>query len=136
MLSPTLATLRVFLHVTAAAVWVGAQFVLAGMVASVRRDAPQATRAIANGFARIAWPAFFVAFITGIWSLLDIHFGDLSGAAQATLFVKILLAVLSAMFAAVHMIGRTKLALAIGGALGLLCALGALFLGVLLRTAS
>ena len=35
-------------------------------------------------------------------------------------------------FVAVHSIGRTKVAMAVGGALGLLCALGAMFLGILL----
>jgi hypothetical protein len=50
-----------------------------------------------------------------------------------TLFIKVLVAILSGVFAAVHAVGRTKLALAVGGALGALCAIGALFLGILLR---
>jgi len=46
-----------------------------------------------------------------------------------------LLAVSTAMFAAIHSLGRSKLALALGGALGLLTGLGAMFIGLLLRTA-
>jgi hypothetical protein len=35
---------------------------------------------------------------------------------------------------AIHSLGRSKLALALGGAVGLLTSLGALFVGMLLRT--
>jgi hypothetical protein len=49
--------------------------------------------------------------------------------------VKVTLAILSGAAAAVHQVGRSKVALAVGGAVGLLGAVGALFLGVLLRTA-
>ena len=38
------------------------------------------------------------------------------------------------MFVLIHSLGKTKLVLALGGALGLLCSLAALFLGILLRT--
>jgi hypothetical protein len=36
--------------------------------------------------------------------------------------------------AAIHSVGRTKLALALGGAIGLLAGLGAMFCGYLLTT--
>jgi hypothetical protein len=42
--------------------------------------------------------------------------------------------VATAIFAVVHSMGRGKLALALGGALGLLTGLGAMFVGLLLRT--
>ena len=77
-------------------------------------------------------PSYFVLLVTGIWGLMAVRFTDLDSAAQVTLFVKISIAVLSAMFAAVQVARRGRRVLTIGGSLGLACALGAMFLGVLL----
>lgn len=134
MLSPTAATLRIFLHVVAATIWVGGQFALAGVVPSLRRAAPEATKVVANAFARLAWPAFAVLMVTGIWNLMEVDITSASNAYQATVLVKILLAVLAGVFVAIHSYGRTRLALALGGALGALCSFGALYLGILLHT--
>ena len=116
MLSPTVETLRLFLHVAAAAVWIGCQLV-------VRR----------TSIITVAWPAFVVVVITGIWGLMAVDFSAMGGDWQGTVMIKILLATIGAMFVAVHHLGRTRLAVAVGGGLGLACSVGALFLGVLLR---
>jgi len=133
VLSPDVDTIRLFLHVLAAAVWVGGQIALAGVIPVLRRVAPEATRPVARAFAKVAWPAFAVLVVTGLWNIAEIHVGDTSTEYQITLFVKVLVAILAGMFAAVHAVGRTKVALAVGGALGALCSVGALFLGILLR---
>lgn len=134
MLSPTAATIRLFLHVLAATVWVGGQIALAGLVGTVRKQSSEAPRAVARAFARLAWPAFGVLVITGIWNLTEIDLGNTSTAYQVTVFVKISVAVAAAVFVLIHSLGKTKLALALGGALGLVCSLAALYLGILLRT--
>jgi putative copper export protein len=136
MLSPTATTIRLFLHVLAAAVWVGGQIALAGVVPTIRKVAPEHTRAVARAFARVAWPAFAVVAVTGLWNLAEIDVADTSTSYQITLFVKIVLAVASGAAAAVHAVGRTKLSLAAGGAIGLLAGLGAMFCGYLLTTGS
>jgi putative copper export protein len=132
VLSPNATTIRLFLHVLAAAIWVGGQFALAGVVPTLRTAAPEATGPVARAFARLAWPAFAVLVITGLWNIAEVHVGDTSTEYQITLMIKITLAILSGVFAAVHAVGRTKLAIAIGGSLGGLCAIGALFFGILL----
>jgi putative copper export protein len=134
VLSPTLDTFRLFLHVLAATVWVGGQIVLAGLVPSLRRSAAEATKVAARAYARVAWPAFAVLVVTGLWNIAEVDVADTTTQYQVTLFVKIGLAVLSGVAAAVHQIGTSKVALAVGGALGLLAALGAMFLGFVLRT--
>ncbi|MBU6316937.1 MAG: hypothetical protein KGR47_10550 [Acidobacteria bacterium] len=133
MLSPTIDSVRIFLHVLAASVWVGGQIALAGVVPSLRRSHPTATKVVANAFARVAWPAFVVAVLTGIWSLMAVDITASSSAYQATVLMKLALAAASGVFAAVHANGRTKAALAIGGALGALTGIAAMFLGVLLH---
>jgi putative copper export protein len=134
MLSPNLHTIRLFLHVLAASVWVGGQIALAGVVPGVRKISPEATTAMARGFARVAWPAFAVVVLTGFWNLAEVDVADTSTAYQITLFLKVALAMASGAAAVVHQVGRSKAALAIGGAIGLLAALGAMFCGYLLTT--
>ena len=134
MLTPTVDTVRLFLHVLAASVWVGGQIVLAGLVPSLRRAHPDTTRIAANAFARVAWPAFAVVVVTGLWNLGDIDVANTTTSYQITLFVKIGLAMVSGAAAAVHQLGTSKAALAVGGAVGLLAALGAMFCGYLLTT--
>ncbi len=136
MLSPTLTTWRLVLHIFAATIWVGGQFALAGVVPSLRRVSPEATKAAARAFSRIAWPAFAVLLVTGIWNLMEVDVTTAPTSYQVTVLVKITLAVVSGAAAAVHQVGQSKLALATGGAIGALAAVGALFLGVLLRTGS
>lgn len=134
MLSPTLATLRLFLHVTAATIWVGGQFALAGIVPALRKAAPEATKPVAQAFARLAWPAFAVLVVTGMWNVMAIDITDTSSAYQATVLLHIALAAGAGVFVAVHQFGASIAAKAIGGSLGALLSIGALFVGLLLRT--
>ncbi len=134
MLSPTAATIRLFLHVLAATIWVGGQFALAGLVPTLRTVAPEATKPAARAFARLAWPAFAVLVVTGLWNLVEVDVSNTSTAYQVTIFLKILLAVAAGAFTLVHQLGTSKVALAVGGALGALTSVGALFLGILLHT--
>lgn len=135
MLSPTLTTLRLFLHVMAAAVWVGGQIVVATMVPSIRRQHPQAMKAVAGGFARAAWPAFVVVTLTGMWSLMEVDLTSASSAYQVTVLLKVGVAIAAGVAAAVHSSGSSKVAIAVGGALGALLSVFAVFLGILLGTA-
>ena len=134
MLSPDLDTLRLGLHLLAAAVWVGGQLVLASLLPVLRKAGSDATKAAARTFARVAWPAFAVLVATGVWNLAEVDFLDAGRDYQATVLVKLLLVAAAAIAVVVHTLGRTRKALAIGGAVGLLASLGAFFLGVLLRT--
>ena len=134
MLSPTSVTVRLFLHIIASAVWVDGQFALAGVVPVLRKAAPVAMKPVARAFARVAWPAFAVLVITGLWNLVEVNVTDTSTEYQVTIFVKVLLSMVAAGAVAVHQVGRSKAALAIGGALGALASVAALFVGILLRT--
>jgi putative copper export protein len=127
-------TIRLFLHVLAASVWVGGQIVLVAVVPAIRTTYPEATKLVAKAYGRIAWPAFAVVVVTGIWHLTEIPVTSSDTAYQVTLFVKISVAILSGAAVAVHQFGQTKLALAAGGAVGFLAALAAMYLGFVLRT--
>jgi uncharacterized membrane protein len=133
MLTPTAATLRLTLHVLAATIWVGGQFTLAGLLPVLRAHEGLAKQA-ARAFNRIAWPAFGVLVLTGMWNLVEVDVTSAPTDYQVTVFVKIAVAIASGVAAAAHIAARTKLALALGGAIGALTAIAAVFLGVLLHT--
>lgn len=137
MLSPNSDMFRLFLHVLAATVWVGGQIVLAGVVPALRkRGLEMAPKIIANAYARLAWPAFGLLLLTGFWNLAAVDVTDTTPEYQRTLLVKLLFVAVSGFATAVHSVGRSKLALALGGALGFLGALGAFFCGYLLTAGS
>lgn len=136
MIEPSLDSLRTFLHLLAVAVWVGGQIVLGGLVPRVRKSNPESLKTIANGFARVAWPAFALAVATGMWSILDIDVSAMDSTYHVTLGIKIVVVMLAGFAAAAHANTKSKLVLALGGAIGLLASLAALYLGVLLSTAT
>ena len=135
MLSPNLDTIRLFIHVLSASVWVGGQIVLAGIVPGLRQVGPEATKAAANGFARVAWPAFAIAFFTGIWNVLAID-GSISLSYNITLGVKLVLVVIAGASAFQHSQTSNKAVLAITGGIGAVASIIVLFLGVLLGNPS
>src|SRR5687768_11566146 len=130
MLPVTWDTIRVFLHVAAATIWVGGQFTLAGLVPGLRGIAPEAPRTVARRFNLIAWPAYVVLVATGIWNVIEIDpaFDTPYG---RTLMVKVVVAIVSGVAAFLHSIARSKSGLAVWGALSSLSAVTALFLGVM-----
>jgi putative copper export protein len=129
-------TVVLFLHVLAVCVWVGGQIVLAGLVGVLRSISPNAPKMVAKQFNRIAWPAFGVAILTGVWNLTEIDVGDRSTGYQAALLVKLVLVALSGVAAFLHTQARTRAGTATWGALSGLSALGALLFGVILATSA
>src|SRR5436190_1269139 len=73
MLSVSWDTIRLFLHVLAATVWVGGQITLAALVPVLRRLGAEIPRTAARRFNLVAWPAFGVLIITGIWNIAAVH---------------------------------------------------------------
>lgn len=131
MLTPSWDTVRLFLHVLAATVWVGGQLTLAALVPVLRQVSPTAPRTAARRFNLVAWPAFAVLVATGIWNVVAEH-DKVHGSYQATLTAKVVVVALSGLSALLHSRSKSTAGLAVWGALTGLTALGALFLGVLL----
>jgi putative copper export protein len=126
-------TVRLFLHVLAATVWVGGQLTLAALVPVLRRFGTEATAAAARRFNQVAWAAFGILLITGIWNIAAVS-SQISHSAsyRTTLIVKLVVVAVSGLAAALHIRARTARGRAVFGALAGISALAALFLGVLL----
>lgn len=133
MLPVTWDTIRLSLHVLGATVWVGGQITLLWLLPTVRGLGEDAPSIVARRFNQVAWAGFVLLLVTGVWHLLAIDVGDRTTAYHATLGVKLLVVAVSGIGVAVHIVGRSKVALAVGGSLGFLGALAALFLGIQLH---
>ena len=125
-----LETIRLFLHVLGATVWVGGQITLAALVPALRAAGTDVPKAAANAFNRIAWPAFGLLVLTGIWNV--IAEGDQGSDYQNTLMVKYTLVLASGVTAYVHSKAESRRTMAIFGALTGLTALATLFVGIML----
>ena len=147
MLPVDLDTVRVFLHVLAAAIWVGGQIALASVVPIVRGGGPELVRSVARRFQVVAWSAFGVLGATGVWNLFAVDVADQDGDYLGTLAAKLAFVALSGICAAAHALlsgpsvaaarderearrRRARSGMLAGG--GLLFALLAMFYGVVL----
>ena len=134
MLPFTWETLRLFLHILAATIWVGGQLTLAALVPTLRAMGAQAPKAAARRFNQVAWPAFGVLVLTGIWNIVAESDKQSDPGYQATLGIKMALVLLSGVSAFLHTRARSKSGLAVWGALAALSALGATLFGVVLAS--
>jgi putative copper export protein len=132
MIQPTLNSLRTYLHILAVCVWLGGQVVLAGVVPKLRKTNPEALTNIAKGYASIAWPAMILIVFTGAWGLADTDTSNQSTEYMVTFGIKMLLVAATVIATLIHSNGTSKLAKALGGAIGLLATLFAAYCGVLL----
>jgi putative copper export protein len=126
--------IRIFIHVLAATVWVGGQLVLGALVPVLKKLDPGAPAAAARKFAQVAWPAFIVLVLSGVWNLLTIE--SPSTEYSVTLGVKLMLVTISGLGAALHSVAKSRAILIVGGIAGLAGALAALLLGVTLALGS
>ena len=124
-------SVRLFVHVIAATVWVGGQLVLAALVPVLRAHDPALPKITARAFNRVAWPAYWVLVATGIWNVAAEQAEAPSGW-NAVLAVKIVLVALSGVAAFLHTRASSTAGLAVWGALSGLSALSAVYVGILL----
>jgi putative copper export protein len=124
-------TVRLFLHVIAATIWVGGQLVLAALVPVLRAKDPTLPKAAANAFNRIAWPAYWALVATGIWNIAAER-AEAPEGWDAVLGLKVVLVALSGVSAFLHTRAKSTTGLAVWGALSGLSAIAAVYVGILL----
>jgi putative copper export protein len=128
VLTIDLDVIRLTLHVLAATIWVGGQIVLLALMGPLRRSAPAAIAPAARVFAWVAWPAYAVLIVTGVWLLADA--GKQSDAFRTTLMVKMVFVLLSGVGAALHTLVKNPSLRGICAGVGLVSGLCAVLLGV------
>lgn len=124
-----MAAFRLFIHVLAASVWVGGQIVLVWLHPTVSKLTPDAGRKVGRAYNQIAWPAFAVAVLTGLWNVFSLPLDDLR---HPWIELKVLAVLLSGVGAALHQFARgNKALLAAGGTMSSVFAVAAMYLGFL-----
>ena len=123
---------RLFVHVLAVSIWVGGQIVLVGLVPTVRTLGPDAPARVARAFNRMAWPAFGITVLTGLWNVFVLPLDELS---HPWIELKVLAVTLSGLGALVHQQARgNRTLVAVGGAVSLVFAVVAMYLGFVVTT--
>lgn len=121
--------LRLSLHLLAATIWVGGQLVLGALVPTLRAAGPDVPTAAARAFSRIAWPAFGVLVLTGVWNIAAAGDDD----SQGLLLAKLVVVAASGATAYLHAHATTPRSRGLYGAATAISAVAALVLGVLLH---
>jgi putative copper export protein len=132
VLTSALDTFRLSLHVLAVTVWVGGQITLLGLLPAVRAAGPEVPGAVARRFNRVAWPAFGVAVVTGVWNLFEVDTGA-ETSYDVVLLLKLVAVAVSGIGAWLHTQATTPAGRGIWGGVGLLASVAALVLGVALQ---
>ncbi|MGA2837384.1 MAG: hypothetical protein ABSF84_12380 [Acidimicrobiales bacterium] len=131
-LSDTVGGIRLILHVTAAAVWVGGQITVAGLLPTIRGLGEDAPKQVARAFARLMWPAYAVLLVTGFWNISAVGYSNATSSWKVVLMVKIAVVVIAGVAVFLHQRSTSKVGLAVWGSIGGVASIAALCLGVFL----
>lgn len=130
-LAPIVDSIRLFIHVIGATVWVGGQLVLAALVPALKKINPDLPKIVANKFNKIAWGAYALLIISGIWNMASLPKNPPSNYSMVLGF-KMAIVLLSGLAAFLHAKAKEPKKLAMWGSISGLTALASLYLGVLL----
>lgn len=131
-LSAGLDGFRLILHVLAAAVWVGGQFTVVGLLPTIRTFGEEAPKKVGRALGRLLWPAYAVLVATGFWNIGALTVDHASTAWKTVLAVKIAVVALAGVAVFLHQRSTSRSAIAAWGAVGALASVTALCLGVFL----
>ena len=131
-LSTGIGGLRLILHVTAAAIWVGGQLTVTGLLPTIRGLGEDAPKKVARAFGRLLWPAYALLVVTGFWNIAALTVKDASSAWKAVLIVKIVVVAIAGVAVFLHQRSTSKVGLAVWGSIGGVASVAALCLGVFL----
>jgi len=122
--------IRTILHLLGVTVWLGGQIVMIGLVPALRKLGGDTTKVAAAAFGRVAWPAFGLVVVTGIWNLLAVDLSDVTTGYNAVFGIKMILVLVTGAAAALHQNTTSPAMRGATGGLGFAAALAALVLGV------
>ncbi len=80
----------------------------------------------------MAWPAYALLVVTGIWNITAVHYSSQDSAWKAVLMAKILVVIVAGVAVGLHQRSTTKGQLALWGSVGGVASVAALAMGILL----
>ena len=123
--------IRLFLHVIGATIWVGGQLVFAALVPVLKKKDPSLPKLVAKQFNKIAWPAYGLLLVTGMWNMASLP-KQVPSNYSAVLGIKMVVVIFSGVAAILHSRAKSTKGMAMWGALSGLSAISATYIGVLL----
>ena len=129
-LASGLSVLRLSLHVLAATIWVGGQFVVAGLLPTVRGLGDTAPRKVAQAFGRLSWPAYWALIVTGVWNYLAVDHAHATSAWNGVFAIKMVCVVAAGLGTFLHTRASTPRTRGIYAGVASLASVAALVLGV------
>jgi len=124
-------SIRLFLHVIGATIWVGGQLVFAALVPVFKKIDPTLPKTVAKHFNKIAWPAFALLVITGGWNMATLP-KEVPSNYSLFIGVKMMVVLLSGVAAFLHSRAKSTKGMAMWGGISGLAAISATYVGVLL----
>jgi len=124
-------SIRLFLHVIGATIWVGGQLVFAALVPVLKKKDAALPKLVAHQFNKIAWPAYGLLVITGMWNMASLP-KQVPSNYSAFIGVKMTVVIFSAVAAILHSRAKSAKGMAMWGAMSGLAAISATYVGVLL----
>lgn len=124
--------LRTMLHLLGVTVWLGGQILMLGLLPVLRGLGGDAPKKAAAGFGRVAWPAFVLIIITGIWNVFAVDMANVSFGWSMVFGIKFLLVIVTGLAAWLHQRTDNPAMRGATGGIGFVAALVALVLGVLM----
>jgi len=126
----SLDTFRNVLHVLAVTVWLGGQIVMLSLLPVLRAAGVEGLPAqAARAFQRVAWPAFGIVFITGMWNLFEVELDNAETSWNVVFGIKFLFVLISGAAAWIHAKSTKPAIKGMTGAIGFIAALAAFILG-------
>jgi len=129
-LAPGLTILRLSLHVFAATIWVGGQFVVLGLLPTIRGFGDTAPRKVAQAFGRLSWPAFWLLVATGVWNYLAINHSHATASWNAVFGIKMVCVVAAGVGTYLHTKATSPQRRGMFAGIAALASIAALVLGV------
>lgn len=123
--------IRIGLHLLAMAVWIGGQVIMMALLPVLREVDGMPAKA-AQAFSRVAWPAFGLAVVTGIWNILTVPMADVSTGYNVVLGIKLLLVVAAGVATFMHQRATTASMRGATAGIGFLASLIVVLLGTML----
>lgn len=124
--------IRVMLHLLGVTIWLGGQILMLGLLPVLRGLGGNAPQKAAGAFGRVAWPAFALIIITGMWNVFAVDMANVSTGWSMVFGFKFLLVIVTGIAAWLHQRTDSPAIRGATGGIGFIAALAAFALGVLM----
>ena len=120
---------RNLLHLIGVIVWVGGLILMGALMPVVKQLGPEVAPKLARQFSRVAWPAFYLAILTGLWNLGS-DWADSDNSWRIVISIKLLLVAITGLTAWYHLKATDRVKIIVSAAITLVLSIVLVILGI------